>query len=63
MSRIIFALLLTIPLSQTKTIKNFPEVTTRCLKFSDFCRIKKKQEFPSIMRKIKKKGHVRHIKC
>lgn len=63
MSRIIFALLPTIPLSQTKTIKNFPEVTTRCLKFSDFYRIKKRQEFSIIIRKIKKKGYMRHIKC
>lgn len=40
MPRIILALLPTILLSQNKTIKNYAEATTRCLKFSEFCRVK-----------------------
>lgn len=44
----------TILLSQIKTIKKYLEVTTMCLKVAEFCKIKKRQEFPSVVRKIKK---------
>lgn len=44
----------TILLSQIKTIKKYLEVTTMCLKVAEFCKIKKRQDFLSVVRKIKK---------